>query len=314
MLRGNQKFYKILGVNNTMILQSIIIPTAGRPLAVKSAISSILDQNLTHMNAELIVVDNNTEDKLSKDLVDYCSSLKFQLRYFRESSPGLSAARHRGAAEAQGEILTFLDDDVEVSNTWLTSIQDAFLNPNVAMVGGPSIPNFKCSIPEWFWSFITSTPYGGWMNPWLSLLDIGKDIKGIDPNFIWGLNFSIRKKVLYQCGGFHPDLMPSKFQRWQGDGETGLTAKLKELGLRADYKQNALLWHLCGADRLNVDYFKKRAYYQGVCDSYTDLRAFELHRLPNSYLFLMNNLISLIKKSIFIRLSLFLNKSHGIKK
>jgi glucosyl-dolichyl phosphate glucuronosyltransferase len=252
---------------------SIIIPTAGRPVAIRAAIESVLAQRIESQGAELIIVDNNTDDEMAADLFSYCRKWEDRLRYYRESSPGLSAARHCGANESQGNYLTFLDDDVEVSQTWLSAIQRAYEDSEVAMVGGPSIPKFTCSIPSWFWDFFSPTPYGGWMNPWLSLLDIGQDVNNIDPNYIWGLNFSIRKKVLYDAGGFHPDLVPKTLQRWQGDGETGLTRKVKESGYKAAYVQDASLNHLCGADRLNIDYFKRRAYYQGVCDSFTFIRS-----------------------------------------
>jgi len=242
-------------------------------MAIKKAIQSVLDQDLSVRNAELIVVDNNTDEELAAGLADYCQEWAGKLRYIREPSPGLGAARHRGAAEAHGEWLTFLDDDVEVSNSWLPALHQAFASPDVVVVGGPSIPKFTASIPAWFWDYFSPTPFGGWMNPWLSLLDIGRDIDNIDPNYIWGLNFSIRKKVLFDLGGFHPDLVPKQLQRWQGDGETGLTMKVKEQGLRADYVQDALLHHLCGPDRLTIEYFQKRAFYQGVCNSFTQIRA-----------------------------------------
>jgi len=165
-----------------------------------------------------------------------------------------------------------LDDDVEVSETWLTTIQLAFRSPEVCLVGGPSIPYFSVSPPEWLERFAVDTPYGGRMNTWLSLLDIGKDVDNIDPTFIFGLNFSIRKSILINCGGFHPDLVPKQFQRWQGDGETGLTLKLRDHKYRAVYRQAAQLFHHCGKDRLHLNYFKKRAFYQGVCDSFTIVR------------------------------------------
>lgn len=258
-----------------MIKSSIIIPTAGRPIAIKTAIKSLLDISPEQHDAEIIVIDNNTSGELSADLQAYCSTLTGKIRYFREPSPGLSAARHRGAAEARGELLTFLDDDVEVSDTWLPAIQKGFANPQIAIIGGPSIPKFTGSIPAWLWCYIGPTPYGGWMCAWLSLMDIGQDVPNINPNLIWGLNLSIRKHVLEACDGFHPDLVPTMFQRWQGDGETGLTMKVQAAGYRADYLQNAWLLHLCGPDRLNTEYFKRRAYYQGVCDSFSQIRALQ---------------------------------------
>lgn len=252
---------------------SIIIPTAGRPLAIKDAVKSLLALSTWDYDAEIIVVDNNTQQHLSDDLKIFCDIFSDKLRYVKEPSPGLGAARHRGIKEAKGEILTFIDDDVEVRAGWLIAIQSAFNNMNVAMVGGPSIPNFTGSIPAWFWGFVGSTPYGGWRCSWLSLLDIGHNVENIDPNYIWGLNFSIRKNVVLACGGFNPDLVPKADQRWQGDGETGLTEKFKQLGYRADYIHGAALLHLCGDDRLNENYFCQRSYYQGVADSYTAIRS-----------------------------------------
>jgi glycosyltransferase involved in cell wall biosynthesis len=251
---------------------SIIIPTKARPAEIRATIQSLLALRPQQCGAEVIVVDNNTDERNSFDLSTYCKSLGQEVNYVREESVGLSAARHRGAAVARGEVLTFIDDDVELSSGWLLAIQRAFVDSAVSMVGGPSIPKFTCSIPGWFWDYFGPTPYGGWMCTWISLLDIGRDVEKIDPNFIWGLNFSIRKSVLYSCGGFHPDLVPAQYQRWQGDGETGLTRKVKAAGFRADYIQEAALFHKCGADRLNVEYFRRRAYYEGVCDSFAEVR------------------------------------------
>ena len=262
---------------------SIIIPTAGRPIAIKGAVQSLLANNLDKYDVEIIVVDNNISEELSANLFAFCDSLSGKVNYVREKSIGLSAARHRGAAEAKGEILTFIDDDVEVSMTWLPSIQKAFSNPNVVLVGGPSIPKFTSSIPAWFWNYVIPTQYGGWMCGWLSLIDIGHDVSDYNPNLIWGLNFSIRKSIMYKVGGFHTDSVPIEYQRWQGDGESGLTKKVKDAGYKAEYRQDALLFHLCGSDRLNSEYFIKRAYFQGVSDSYSQIRAGRLPSLQKSY-------------------------------
>jgi len=252
---------------------SIIISTAGRPVAVKSAIQSLLALSLDPSETEILVIDNNAQENFAKDLYDHCISLGNQVRYVRELNPGLSAARHRSIRESRGRILTFIENDVEVSNEWFDAIQAGFGDPEVGMVGGPSIPKFTGTIPAWLWDFLTPTPYGGWMCAWLSLLDIGQDVKNISPNYIWGLNFSIRKDVIIRCGGYHPDLVPSDLQRWQGNGETGLTMKVVAAGYRADYIQKALVHHLCSPDRLTQQSFAKRAYYQGIADSFTSIRA-----------------------------------------
>jgi glucosyl-dolichyl phosphate glucuronosyltransferase len=252
---------------------SIVISTAGRPDAVKSAIQSLLVLSLDQSENEILVIDNNSQEDFAKDLFGHCTLLGEQVRYIRETNPGLSAARHRSIRESRGGILTFIENDVEVSGEWFNAIQTGFKDPEVGMVGGPSIPKFTGTVPAWLWDYFTPTPYGGWMCGWLSLIDIGQDVNNINPNYIWGLNFSIRKDVILRCGGFHPDLVPTELQKWQGDGETGLTKKVLAAGYRADYLQRALVHHLCSPDRLTQQSFAKRAYFQGICDSFTSIRA-----------------------------------------
>jgi len=251
---------------------SVIIPTHGRPMAVKAAIRSLLAVKPRELGTEILVVDNNSDASLSAGLRQACEAAGDPVRYVAEPSPGQSAARHRGAFEARGEILVYVDDDVQVSSGWLESFLKAFDDKGVGIAGGPSIPVFRSSVPGWVWDFFQPTPYGGWMCGWLSLLDIGKAVDGIDPIWIWGLNFAIRRELLFQLGGFHPDLVPSDLQRWQGDGETGLAYRAKAAAARAVYLHDALLHHLIGADRVTPEAFARRAYYQGICDSFTRIR------------------------------------------
>jgi hypothetical protein len=110
------------------------------------------------------------------------------------------------------------------------------------------------------------------MCTWLSLLDLGNNDLFVDPVYVWGLNFSIRKKTLFELGGFHPDCIPSTLQQYQGDGETGLSYKANMLGYKAYYSPSIMLYHQISKERLTIDYFEKRAFYQGVCDSFTKIR------------------------------------------
>lgn len=74
------------------------------------------------------------------------------------------------------------------------------------------------------------------------------------------------------CRGFHPDIGPPALQRYQGDGETGLTLKAREAGYLALYHPAVSVKHMIPASRLTAAYFERRSYYQGVCDSYTRIR------------------------------------------
>jgi glucosyl-dolichyl phosphate glucuronosyltransferase len=252
---------------------TVIIPTRGRPVAVQGAIRSLLAVDPRKSDVEIVVVDNNSEDSLSSDLRAACAAAGDPVRYVAEPSPGSSAARHRGAREARGEVLIYIDDDVQISAGWLEAFLGTFEDGSVGIAGGPSVPLFAASIPAWLWDFLEPTPYGGWSCMWLSLLDMGSSVRDIDPVWVWSLNFAIRKQILERLGGFHPDLVPASLQRWQGDGETGLSLKAKAARVRSVYVPEALLFHVIGADRLTVEYFEKRAFFQGVCGSFTSIRS-----------------------------------------
>ena len=106
----------------------------------------------------------------------------------------------------------------------------------------------------------------------LSLLDLGGNAIEIHPNYIWGLNFAIRRRALFNLGGFHPDCIPDALQRFQGDGETGLTMKAFAQGYKAVFTPGATVYHFIPASRMTPEYFERRAYYQGICDSYSIIR------------------------------------------
>ena len=139
-------------------------------------------------------------------------------------------------------------------------------------MGGRNLPKFEVEPPAWLESFYVATCDGGRSCGWLSLLGLGESELEIDPNYVWGLNFAIRRRALHDLGGFHPDCIPKEFQRFQGDGESGLTMKARSYGYRTVYQPRATIYHIIPASRMTPEYFEQRAYYQGVCDSYSHVR------------------------------------------
>ncbi len=103
-------------------------------------------------------------------------------------------------------------------------------------------------------------------------MDFGDQLTEIDPLYVWGLNFSIRKDTLFGVGGFNPECVPKTFQRYQGDGDTGLAWKIAAKGLKVMYQPKALVCHLIPNQRLTIDYFVERMFSAGVSDSYTSIR------------------------------------------
>ena len=86
-------------------LVSVILPTYNRCDFLAQSIRSVLDQ--TYRNFELIVVDDGSTDA-TEELV---KSLPVPVRYVCQANRGVAAARNRGLAEAQGELIAFQDSD-----------------------------------------------------------------------------------------------------------------------------------------------------------------------------------------------------------
>lgn len=261
-----------------MIQISVIIPTKNRAASLERTLKSIVSQTLDNSLFEVIIVDNGSTDT-TKELSTHYATIFKNLKYVFEEKAGLHYGRHAGLLAASGDILTYADDDIEAFPTWLEAILSSFKNPQVDLVGGKNIPLFENNPPQWLiemWNF--RHPEGKYLG-YLSILDFGDDAKIIEPYFIWGCNFSVRKETLTAAKGFHPDGMPSEKLIFRGDGESYISKFVEERGQKAYYNPEASVKHIIPASRMTVDYFQRRAYAQGISDSYADIRyANEKHK------------------------------------
>jgi glucosyl-dolichyl phosphate glucuronosyltransferase len=198
--------------------------------------------------------------------------LPVSVRYIPVPEIGLHNGRHAGAKAAKGEILIFVDDDIIAADGWLKAIVDTFKNREIHLVGGPIEPLFESNPPNWleaFWE--TASPEKRWCI-YLSLLNFGRKPIEIDPVFIFGANFAIRRETLNKLGGFHPDSLPGDLKRFRGDGETAVTRKAGQLKLKAFYQPDAMVYHHVPQNRLTSAYFEQRAFLQGISNSFTAIR------------------------------------------
>jgi glycosyltransferase involved in cell wall biosynthesis len=247
---------------------SIIIPTFNREVLLKRTLLSIEKQK-TDVLYEVIIVDNGSIDS-TKILCESFRDRISNLIYIYDDEPGSLTGRHKGFERSTGSILCFLDDDIELNQNYIQNLANAF-EVDIHIATGPSFAEFEISPPDWLSFFWEEVPEGKYCS-WLSLLDFGDQDLVVDPNYVWSQNFCIRRETLIELGGFHPDYMPEKFKKFQGDGETGLTIKAAAKDYKAIYTPGLSINHYVTKERLNIDYFKKRAYFQGICESFTKLR------------------------------------------
>lgn len=129
---------------------SVIIATRDRPDDCQRAVQSVV-RDLegrpgappTTPEVEVLVVDQSAGDATRRRIEELGSPLVRQVTMAGAEGPhvGASAARNRGAALARGELLLFIDDDVEVLPGWFAGwrrVVDA--HPACAVFFGEVLP------------------------------------------------------------------------------------------------------------------------------------------------------------------------------
>ncbi len=84
---------------------SVVIPTHNRAWSLRDAVDSVLDQEYAPF--ELLVIDDGSTDETPALLAEYGD----RIRVLRQTNRGVSAARNRGIAAANGILVAFLDSD-----------------------------------------------------------------------------------------------------------------------------------------------------------------------------------------------------------
>jgi glucosyl-dolichyl phosphate glucuronosyltransferase len=246
---------------------SVIIPTRNHAQFVSDLLDTLAVQAAVHFRWEVMVIDNGSTDQTAQITKEKISTLPIEIRYIYEPRPGLHNGRHRGALEARGRYLAYLDDDVLLTPTWIQGSEKLASGQADAVVGR-ILPKWETRPPAWL-TTLTRVP------GYLSLLDMGQRGIYIDPRYVYGDNFFIPAKVVLDLKGFHPDSMPIDLLRYRGDGEYALMMKFKKAGLKAWYEPIATVYHRVPRERMRLDYLCKRAYAQGISDSFTEIRARE---------------------------------------
>lgn len=88
---------------------SAIIPTFNRAAMLPDAVASVCEQTLPP--SELIIVDDGSTDETAAMLPGLRDAYEIPIRCLSQANKGPAAARNRGIAMAQGDLLAFLDSD-----------------------------------------------------------------------------------------------------------------------------------------------------------------------------------------------------------
>jgi glycosyltransferase involved in cell wall biosynthesis len=249
------------------MLVSVIIPTRNRADLLPDLLGSLREQNGIDFDWEIVLVDNGSSDNTEKVWSHYATSFPVPLRYVSESVPGLHRGRNRGAKEAQGKILAYLDDDMVVGTDWLHQGCGPIRRSEADVVIGKILPLWQGELPAW-----THEVYDGKVSGYWGLLDLGDERKTIGSELAAGGNCFINKELVTALRGFHPDGMPDHLIRYRGDGETGFFRRAQDLGHIFMYEPKAVVHHKITEQKLAFEYILNRAFRQGISDSFSTIR------------------------------------------
>jgi glycosyltransferase involved in cell wall biosynthesis len=110
---------------------SVVVPFYNAERYIPSCIKAVLCQTYPSDRYEIIMIDNNSQDR-STEIVRQFPSI--QLLY--EPTQGAYAARNRGINKSNGNIIAFTDPDCIPSPVWLERISMVMDSPEIKAVLG----------------------------------------------------------------------------------------------------------------------------------------------------------------------------------
>lgn len=180
---------QMLNTNNKLPFFSIIIPTYNRPKKLKNCLKSITQLDYPLDQFEVIIVDDGSSQSL-ESIINYFQPL-IKLKFIQQKNSGPATARNNGVSQAQGKYIAFIDDDCEVTPSWLSIFADGFQRSPNAILGGYTINK----LTENIYSEASQKLVDYLYSYYNVILDQAK--------FFTSNNFVIPKVIFEKIGGFN---------------------------------------------------------------------------------------------------------------
>jgi len=175
---------------------SVVIPTFNRKDSLRKTLDGLARQTYPAAQFEAIVVSDGSTDSTDALLAEYARTAPYTLQIICQPNGGPARARNNGIENARGEVVVFLDDDVEPSPQFL-AVHAAHHHQARAVVIAPMLPDpaLLWREPAWIaWEHaMLEKQYAAWRSgAW----------EGCGPNNFYSGNASVRRAHLLAVGGF----------------------------------------------------------------------------------------------------------------
>jgi GT2 family glycosyltransferase len=234
---------------------SVVVCTHDRPDDLVRCLDAIaaLEQRV-----EAIVVDSASRPPC-RDLVEGYARRLSALVYLREDEPGLSRARNRGVAAAQGEVVAFLDDDAVPRSDWARRIVAPFdADPRIGCVGGACEAAFgSVRRPRWLSDRLLQ---------FAGITRIGADAREARSSSEWpfGANLAFRATALGSLDGPFPEQLGRYATTLLSGEESATIERVRACGWKVWLEPRAIVEHTVHADRCRSGYYWRRLWWAGV--------------------------------------------------
>jgi serine acetyltransferase/GT2 family glycosyltransferase len=245
---GAKKPSTVASEGTTERAASVVIPSFNRGGALVELLEQFVDQSAGMDAFEVIVVDDGSTIDPRPTLPTFAGKLTLHVE--RQPNGGAARARQRGAELARGELLIFLDDDMQISRTFVGAHRAAHDGrPRAAVLGRlralPSIA--KMPLFERYYARMLDRMAA-------QADDLATRETGLPGPKLYTGNMSIPKALFFEAGGFDADF------RLLEDVELGI--RLERVGGRIFFSSEAEAVH--GSDHVSTKRWLERSRRDGV--------------------------------------------------
>lgn len=236
---------------------TVLLCTCNRAQSLVTTLESIAASQLPDsVSWEVLVVDNNSTDQTRDVIRSFSQRYPGRFRYLLEPKPGKCYALNSGIANALGEVLAFVDDDVTVDPAWLRSLTEGLLGGEWVGVAGRILPAEPFTPPPWLsWKYRV----GGFRPDPLGVIcayfDLGNEPVELDLDHLpYGANMAFRRWAFEKCGGFRLDLGPRPNSQIRNE-DIEFARRVIQAGGRLRYEPSAVVYHPLPQGRLSKKFF-----------------------------------------------------------
>jgi glycosyltransferase involved in cell wall biosynthesis len=228
---------------------TIILCTYNRCESLAKALESAAALDLPAPDEwDVLVVDNNSSDQTREVVEGFCRRYPGQFNYVFEPNQGKSYALNSGIHQACGDVIAFLDDDVEVDSGWLRNLTAPLKDKKWVGAGGRVLP--EAGFVPSRWMDVNSRDG---LAP-LAIFDLGLEAGELE-EAPFGTNMAFRKEAFEKYGGFRTDLGPRPGSEIRNE-DSEFSSRLLAAGERLWYEPSAVVYHIIPKNRTRRKYFQ----------------------------------------------------------